>query len=83
MVGVPLTVAALPDAVSANPAGSVPALIVHVYGGVPPDMVHLAEYAVPTVEEPGDGSHVIETGEIGDTIVPEKDCDDSKTAALA
>jgi hypothetical protein len=46
-------------------------------------MVHLAEYAVPTVEEPGDGSHVIETGEIGDTIVPEKDCDDSKTAALA
>ena len=59
VVGVPLIAA--PDSV--RPAGSVPDVTDHVYGGVPPVAANVCEYAVPTVPfERGDGVVMVSGG---------------------
>ena len=75
----PLTVAVLVELVNARPGGSKPEVIDQVYGDLPPETEQFAEYFVPTVAGPVEESHVMEIGRV---IVPAKDSDASKAAAL-
>jgi hypothetical protein len=64
VVGVPPMTPA-PDSV--RPAGSVPVVTDHAYGGVPPVAANVCEYAVPTVPFERGDDVVIESG--GGSIV--------------
>src|ERR1700712_435158 len=60
VVGVPLTTQPAP---SVRPAGSVPALIVHTYGPVPPVTGMVPLYGVPAV--PGGSVPAVMVGVVG------------------
>jgi hypothetical protein len=52
----------VPPTDSVNPEGSVPADIVHVYGGDPPEAASACEYAVPAVPAGSDVVVIVKAG---------------------
>jgi hypothetical protein len=69
VVGAPEIVAAAPTGVKVTPVGSAPATIDQANGAVPPLLVHVAKYEMPTCVGPEEGVQL--TVKAAGAIVPE------------